>query len=70
MAENKIYCPNHPTVEMKKNDGFFALTSLNKNKEKITFLPATGIPIVVYTCSVCGKIELYVAQTDPKWDRL
>ena len=69
MSDNKIiYCPNHPTVKMKKNDGYYALTALNKKNKNITFMPSSGIPIIVYFCPVCGKIETYVAQSDPDWE--
>ena len=64
-----MVCPNHPGIEMVRQDGFFALTKVQKNGANITFLPASGVPVIVYLCRVCGKIEAIAAIADDLWNK-
>lgn len=45
-------------------DGVFALTKIEKNKEQggITFMPASGLPVVVFICPNCGELKIYPAK--------
>ncbi len=49
---------------MQRIEGIFALTRIEKNKdaEGIAFMPASGIPVVVFICPNCGELKLYPAK--------
>ncbi len=58
----KIKCNNCQSEELQRIDGLYALTKIEKNEQGITFMPASGIPIVVYVCSKCGELKLIPAK--------
>lgn len=64
---NAVYCVNHPNTPMTRNEGFNALTGLEKNSSGVAFNPSTGIPIVTFFCDECGYIEMYAATKTPFW---
>ncbi|WP_338449609.1 hypothetical protein R4Z09_26115 [Niallia oryzisoli] len=64
-----VVCINHPNSLMLRNDGFNAITKLEKEDTGgIQFLPESGIPAVVYFCEKCGYLEIYAAAKTPFWD--
>jgi hypothetical protein len=47
-----------------EGERWYTLTEIrpkNENKE-VEFLPASGIPVKVFTCSFCGYCEIYHGQ--------
>lgn len=45
--------------------GWFALTEVRPKADansKPSFLPSSGIPVKVFTCSLCGYCEIYQGQ--------
>ena len=56
--EQKVLC-EHEWVE---SDELFAITRIEKNKDKINFLPSVGIPVVVELCTNCGEMRLFSAK--------
>jgi len=67
IKNEKIYCINHPDLLMKRLPGYYAITKLEKDGEKITFMPSSGIPVVVFTCGECGYLEFYPALKFKAW---
>jgi hypothetical protein len=53
---------------MVRNEGFSAVTAIIKNPTGVVFNPSTGIPLVVYYCTLCGYVELYTAHNFPEWN--
>jgi hypothetical protein len=52
-----------------RNAGLSAITAVERaNSGDVTFNPATGVPVVVYFCDLCGYIEMYAAQKTPYWE--
>ena len=49
----------HEWVEL---EDLYAITRLNKDGEKIEFLPSVGIPVVVNICKECGEIKIFSAK--------
>jgi hypothetical protein len=63
-----VYCVNHPNRQMGRNEGFGAITSVEKTVGGLAFNPASGIPVVSFFCNECGYIELYAAARTPFWN--
>ena len=69
LKNNSPFCINHPDTEMSRNEGFSAVTQVIKKGDRVTFNPAAGIPLVVYSCPTCGYVELYVASRTALWEQ-
>ena len=54
-------------VELTEIDSLYALTRVIKEGDKINFNPASGIPVKVYVCQKCGKLEIYSAKVIGAW---
>jgi hypothetical protein len=68
MKNGVPHCVNHPDVQLTKQQGFNAVTALEKAPAgPPNFKPDTGIPTVVYYCNLCGYMELYAAQKTSFW---
>lgn len=52
---------------MIKNSGYNALIRLERNGSKVAFDATSGVPVVAYSCPICGYIELYSAQKTSSW---
>ena len=54
-------CKNCDNKKFQKIEGVFAITKVEKNNNGngITFLPASGIPLVVYMCTECGELKIF-----------
>jgi len=48
---------------MVRVSGVYALTQVEKDKEKdkINFIPDSGVPVIAYVCTLCNRIKLYSA---------
>lgn len=57
-------CNSCSQVELKRVDGLFALTKVEKDKNagSVNFMPASGIPVVVFICPSCGEMKLFPAK--------
>ena len=53
----------HEWIEL---EDLYAITRLNKEGEKIEFLPYVGIPIIVNICKKCGEIKIFLAKAKGK----
>ncbi len=56
MAKEKC---EHKWIEPKD---LYAVTRLDKEGNKLTFLPSVGIPVVVQICEDCGEIKIFSAK--------
>ena len=68
IKDNKIYCVNHPEVEMARTEDLNALTKLTKKGDQLTFHPSSGTPIKIFICPKCGYIETYFAKMTKFWE--
>ena len=49
--------------ELVRASGLFAITGIKKNETgKISFTPGSGIPVVLFFCSSCGRLYPYLAE--------
>ena len=55
-------CKNCESNQFQRIEGIFAVTKVEKTGSGVSFLPASGIPIVVYMCIKCGELKLYPAK--------
>ena len=57
-------CQKCSNQQMQRVEGIYALTKVEKDKESggITFMPASGIPVVAFICPTCGEIKLFPAK--------
>jgi len=55
-------CKNCDGTDFQRIDGIFAVTKVEKNDSGISFMPASGIPIIVYMCTKCGELKFYPAK--------
>ncbi len=55
-------CGNCGNNNFQRIDGLYALTKVEKAGEGISFMPASGIPVIVYICTTCGEIKLFPAK--------
>ncbi len=66
MQENTINlrCSNPVCLghKMKKIEGLYALTKIEKKQNKLVFHPSTGIPTTCYVCAKCGEIKTFSAK--------
>lgn len=63
-AEGAKTCPKCEGEMLTDNNGEFcwAVTAVVKDPEgRILYDPATGVPLVMYTCQGCGYLEFYSA---------
>lgn len=60
--ERQLKCSNCSSVKLKRVDGIYALTKVAKTEQGISFMPASGIPVVVYICEDCGELKLMPAK--------
>lgn len=63
-AEGAKVCPKCQGEMLTDNNGEFcwAVTAVVKDPEgRILYDPATGVPLVMYTCQGCGYLEFYSA---------
>ena len=58
----KVKCNNCNNEELKRIDGVYALTKVEKKEQEISFMPASGIPVVVFVCTKCGELKLLPAK--------
>ncbi|MBU1706111.1 hypothetical protein KKG19_05310 [Patescibacteria group bacterium] len=68
--QDRIVCVTHTDVPMGRIPGFHALTKVNKNKSKVSFMPSSGIPVVAFACNICGYIETYSAVKTDEWSNV
>lgn len=54
---------NHKWKEL---EDLYAITRLEKKDDKVTFLPTTGVPIVISICLTCGEIKIFSAKLKGK----
>jgi hypothetical protein len=62
-----VYCANHPSVEMVRNEGFNALTQVTREGKDVRFDSTSGVPVLVFFCDQCGLVEMYAAARTPLW---
>lgn len=55
-------CKNCDNKTFQRIDGLFAITKVEKKEGEITFLPASGIPLIVYMCTECGELKIFPAK--------
>lgn len=55
-------CKNCDNKNFQKIEGIYALTKIEKKEERIAFLPASGIPIIVFMCAECGELKIFPAK--------
>lgn len=48
-------------------EDLYALTRLAKNGGQVSFMPDTGIPIVISICNKCGEIKIFSAKVKGKF---
>jgi hypothetical protein len=67
LRNGTVFCLNHGDIPMVRNTGFNAVIRLDVTDSGYTFLPGSGVPLVVYYCNECGYVESYAAQKTPFW---
>jgi predicted nucleic-acid-binding Zn-ribbon protein len=65
-----VYCVNHVMTVMVKNSGYNALIKLERTGSKVIFDANSGIPVVAYSCPICGYMEIYDAQKTSAWQEI
>ena len=67
--DNRVTCVNGHGL-MPQNEGFNAVTRVQKQGDNVTFNPSNGVPVKVFYCKTCGYIEMYAASlVDADWQQ-
>lgn len=69
MRNNRVTCINGHGL-MIRNEGFNAVTRVEKQGQNVSFNPSNGVPVKLYYCANCGYIEMYAASlADTDWQQ-
>ena len=61
-------CITHRDIPMLRQPGYYFLTESEKNKAGgLKIIAGNGIPLITYTCKICGYIENYAAMANEEW---
>lgn len=68
LINNNVFCINHTETKMIRNIGFNAIITVERTEIATNFDPKSGVPVVAYSCPICGYVEMYAAQKTEYWD--